>query len=163
MSETAIKKSEQSISQQKKHFTFASKMVVRFAVIVIGVSFFQSCAPVFSEMQSARTVGKNRMEVTPTASSVSYTEEGETNGLQNQYGAQVAFGVTSSLDIRLRYEYVRLKEDYGTSDTKGVHVMGIGPKYSLLKNKIAIALPIGRAFGEDTKDTWQLHPTMVTP
>jgi hypothetical protein len=161
MNEIAIKKSKQSITQQKNRFTIASKMIVRFAVIAICVSYFQSCAPVFSEMQSARTVGKNRMEITPTASSVSYSEEGETNGVQNQYGTQVAFGVTSSFDIRLRYEYVRVKNDFGASDTKGVHVMGIGPKYSLLKNKIAIALPIGRAFGEDTKDTWQLHPTIL--
>jgi hypothetical protein len=126
-------------------------------LILLGV-LLTSCAPVFSELQSARTVGENRIEVTPSFSTVNFTEDGESDGVQNHLGIQSAYGISSKLDIRLRYEYIWLQDDNGDNDA---HVLGIGPKYSLLENKIAIAVPFGRAFGEATKDTWQVHPTFL--
>ena len=125
---------------------------------VLGLLFFiEACAPVFSEMQGARTVGENRLEIMPSGSLVSVTEDNESEGVQNHVGFQVAYGLTSRCDLRLRYEYLWLDED---SDTH-FSVLGIGPKYSFLENKIAFYLPVGRAFGEDSKDSWELQPTLL--
>lgn len=41
-------------------------------------------------------------------------------------------------------------------------MIGIGPKYSLLQNRIALYVPVGRAFGEeDLDESWQMHPTLL--
>jgi len=129
-----------------------------FIVIFGFVLFSYSCAPVFSELQSARTVGKNKFEATPSYSYITYSEEGETDGLQNHIGTQAAYGISAKFDIRLRYEYIWLKDD---DFTGGTHVLGIGPKFALLENIIAFSLPVGRAFGEDTQETWEMHPTFL--
>jgi len=118
---------------------------------ILGIVIIcQSCTPVFSELQSARTVGKNRIELTPSFSSVSSTDGGKTEGVQNEYGLQLAYGISSKVDLRFRYVYI-----------DGVSVVGIGPKFSLLKNKIAFSLPIGTALGANAGNTWELHPTLL--
>ncbi len=127
-------------------------------LLLITSMTYQNCAPVFSELQSARTVGKNRVEFTPSYSSVAFSEDGESDGIQNHIGLQVAYGISEKLDIRFRYELIWLKDDEFSNN---VSIMGIGPKYSVIQNKLAFYLPIGRAFGEDTDDTWQLHPTVL--
>jgi hypothetical protein len=127
--------------------------ILGFFIVIFGFSlFFYSCAPVFSELQSARTVGKNRFEATPSYSYITYSEEGETDGIQNHLGTQAAYGISSKIDVRLRYEYIWLKDD---DFTGGTHVLGIGPKFGILENIIAFSLPVGRAFGEGTEETWE--------
>lgn len=137
--------------KNKKKLILGALAMIAFAVLT------QSCAPVFSELQSARLVGKGNVEATPSYSSVSYAEDGESEGVQNHVGLQLAYGISPKLDIRLRYEYVWLKEDGDFSKS----VIAMGPKFSLLENMIAFYLPLGRALGEDTEDTWQLHPTLL--
>jgi hypothetical protein len=135
------------------------RIIVIQSIAIAGfVMFLQSCAPVFSELQSARTVGKNKIEATPSYSSVSYSKDGKTEGVQNHMGVQLAYGISSKVDLRFRYEYIWLKK-YGQSDV--INVVGIGPKFSLVENKIAFAVPIGRAFGEGTEDSWEVHPTLL--
>jgi hypothetical protein len=131
---------------------------VNVLLIGLGLLILQGCAPVFSELQSARTVGDNRVEFTPSISTVDYTEDGEREGLQNHIGLQAAYGITDKIDIRARYERIWIKEE---GIDEGVSVFGIGPKFSLLENKIALYIPIGRAFGDETEETWQIHPTLL--
>jgi hypothetical protein len=133
------------------------KVTQLMLVFILGV-ILQSCAPVFSELQSARTVGKNKFEVTPSFSSVSFNDDGETEGAQNHIGLQGAYGITSRFDLRFRYEHIWLK---GEEDYDGVNVLGIGPKFSLIENKVAIYAPIGRAIDEGSEDTWQWQPTLL--
>ena len=116
-----------------------------------------SCAPVFSELQSARTVGKNRFEVTPSFSTVGFAEEGESEAIQNHVGFQAAYGLNPKIDLRVRYEYAWLKDDNEGSAS----VIGFGPKFGLLRDKIAFAIPIGTAFGKDIEDAWEIHPTLL--
>lgn len=121
------------------------------------------CVPTFSEMQSARTAGKNNIETTSYYTSVSYAEQGQSEGIQTHFGAQAAYGISSNFDIRVRYEYIWLKKAVTDQSTvnDGINVLAIGPKFSLLENKIALSLPIGRAFGSNTQSTWQIHPTLI--
>jgi hypothetical protein len=127
------------------------------AIALIGL-IIQSCAPVFSELQSARTVGKNKLEVTPSYSDVKMKDEGKNYDVQSHLGVQLAYGLSPKVDLRFRYEYIWFK-DNGFKD--GIKVMGIGPKFSLSENKVAFAVPIGRAFGEGTEETWEIHPTFL--
>lgn len=137
-------------------------IVLRTIAAVVALAIFaalQSCAPVFSELQSARTVGKNRFELTPSYSTVSFTSDKETDGIQNHLGLRAAYGITPKLDLRFAYERIWPKEEGEFSD--GVDVVGIGPKVSLVENMVAVSLPVGRALGEDSKDSWQFHPTLL--
>lgn len=132
---------------------------------IAGLAFAATgCAPVFSELQSARTVGKNRVEITPSFSSVSFGEDGDNSGVQNHAGAQIAYGLTPKIDIRLRYEYIWLK----AAADEGVSIMGFGPKFSLWEDKIAFSLPVGKIISDmgtdingEKPNTWQLHPTLL--
>ncbi len=127
-------------------------------ILTLLLILMQSCAPVFSELQSARTVGKNRVDVTPSFSTVGFTDEGDSDGVQNHIGIQGAYGLHDRVDIRLRYEYIWLKDNDGEG---GYHVLGLGPKVGLYRDYIAFAMPIGTAIGDDVEDAWQLHPTAL--
>jgi hypothetical protein len=127
-------------------------------ILLISI-VLQGCAPVFSELQSARTVGKNRVEFTPSYSSVNFAADGERDKMQKHIGLQAAYGISDKVDIRVRYE--RAWEAEGSIKENGISIGAIGAKFSLIEDKIAFYLPIGRAFGEDTEDTWQMHPTFI--
>jgi hypothetical protein len=119
--------------------------------LACGALPFAGCAPVFSDFQSARLAGRGGLEVTPSYSSVSTSG---TNGghVQDEYGLQVATGVLDNLDLRARYVRV-----------EGVNVLGFGPKVSLVRDKVALALPVGFAFGGgvDSGKSWAVHPTLL--
>lgn len=120
---------------------------LKFLGIVSFSTILHSCFPVFSELQSARTVGKNRVEITPNA-----TVATDGWGEQYEFGGQLAYGITSKFDMRFKYEYV-----------EGVNAIAIAPKISLRENKIAFTVPIGTAFTYGFKETYGLniHPTFL--
>src|SRR5690606_16090129 len=125
------------------------------AAISLGLA---GCSPVFSDLQSARTVGQGRVELTPHYTSASVSDGESSEGIQRHVGLQAAIGITPRFDIRLRYENVWLN-DTGFGD--GISLLAIGPKVSLLENHIALSVPIGRALGEGTLESWQIHPTLI--
>ena len=130
-----------------------------FASAMIAIALLcTNCAPVFSDLQSARTVGENNIEATPSYSSVNYGEDGESEKLQNHFGLQLAYGLTEKVDIRARYERIWFK-DGEISD--GIDIIGLGPKFSIVPDRLALFVPIGRAVGEDTEDTWEVQPTIL--
>jgi len=133
-----------------------------FCLILIPLLLIESCAPVFSDLQSARLVGEGNIEVTPSYSSVSYAEDGESNKVQNHYGAQAGFGLSPSTDLRTRIEYISVKSD-GSDEKLTATVIGIGPKFSIVKDRVAGYIPIGTAFGSDieTSQAWELQPTLL--
>ena len=133
-------------------------MMNHVLIILFTSILLYSCAPVFSELQSARTVGKNKIEFTPSLSSVHFSKNLDSEGVQNHIGIQTAYGITQKLDIRARYERFWLKEG---DRQDGLSVVGIGPKVSLVENKIAFFIPIGKSFSEDILDTWGIHPTLL--
>jgi hypothetical protein len=115
-----------------------------------------ACAPVFSDLQSARLAGPGRVEVTPTASTVDFTDEDESDDVQNEFGVQVAHGVHERVDLRYRYVAVDV-------DGEIVNVVGFGPKVGLVKDHLALALPVGFAFGSgiDSSESWEIQPTLI--
>lgn len=134
-------------------------ILVYISILIIVLPSMQSCiVPAFSEIQSARTVGTSNIEVTPSYTSVSANEEGESDGIQNHAGLRFALGLTDQVDLRAKYERIWLKD---CEDCEGVSIAGMGPKFSLVEDQVAFYLPVGRAFGDDTDETWQLHPTLL--
>ena len=118
-----------------------------------------SSACAFSDLQSARLVGPGRFEVTPSYSSTSFSQKGETEKVQSRFGIQAATGLAPHFDWRLRYEYTSLTD----SQEAGVSILGTGPKFRLVEDRLALHTPVGFAFGGDidSSDTWQLQPTLL--
>jgi hypothetical protein len=129
-----------------------------FLILLMLVLAAYSCAPVFSELQSARMVGKGNFEASPHFTTTSAYDEDESGHVQNNYGLQAAYGISDKFDIRARYEYINLADDDGSTN-----IFGIGPKVSLMKDRIAAFLPVGFAFGGDVEgvDNFELLPTML--
>jgi hypothetical protein len=126
-------------------------------MLSLGAScLLPACAPTFSELQSAKLVGPGRVEITPNYSSVSYTED-HTDKVQDHFGIQFATGVSEKADIRFRYEYIDVK------NANGVHVVGAGPKFSLVPDQFALYVPVGTGLGEDVQsgDLLQIQPTAL--
>lgn len=119
-----------------------------------AVALTTACAPVFSELQSARLAGPGRVEVTPSATALYFVDDDGTEHVENHYGVQIATGVRDGMDMRLRY--VRVPDAQ-------VNVAGFGPKLRLWRDRLAVSLPVGFAFGEDVdlSETWETHPTLL--
>ena len=126
--------------------------------IILVALMIESCSSSFSELQGARLVGKGKTEITPYYTTVSGAEDGETSGIQNQIGMNAAVGLSSKMDLRMRVENIWTKE---SEFTDGVVVVGAGPKLSLVENVMSVYLPVGRALGESTTDSWQIQPTVL--
>lgn len=136
------------------------------AILVLGMAVGTTVClvPPFSDLQSAKMAGKGRVELTPHGSLVLSSSEGETDHIQDNLGLQAAAGMTSFLDLRIRYEYLYHPDSGDTYDSSfSGHVLGFGPKFSLVKDRLAVFLPVGFAFGEDieVKETWEFHPTVL--
>jgi hypothetical protein len=45
----------------------------------------------------------------------------------------------------------------------GFNTIAFGPKFGLVADRVAVAVPVGFSFGEDIEvaDTWQFHPTLL--
>jgi hypothetical protein len=116
-----------------------------------------ACAPVFSDLQSAKLVGKGKVEVTPGFSSVSFSDEEGSGHVQDHAGVQVAAGMHDKIDLRVRYERVKVE------DAPGINVLGFGPKIMIVRDHLAAYIPVGFAFGGDieSEHSWAVHPTLL--
>jgi hypothetical protein len=128
----------------------------RSVALVLGV-IVSGCAPVFSDLQSAKLVGRGKVEVTPGFSSVSFSGPEDSGHVQNHVGVQVAAGVHDKIDLRVRYERVEVE------DGPGVNVLGFGPKIQVVKDHVAVYVPVGLAFGGgiESGKSWAVHPTLL--
>lgn len=140
---------------------------VRNSIVLLALAtalaFASGCVAPFSDLQSAKLVGKGNFEVTPGYSSISAADEGESQKIQDHYGVQVGYGLTKSIDLRLRYEYLSFTLE---DETAHLNIFGFGPKFRLFKNWLAFYVPVGFAFGGDledgaTSESWQVHPTLL--
>jgi hypothetical protein len=133
-----------------------------FFVLAVLVIATWSCAPVFSDLQSARLAGKGNLEAAPHFTSASFSADNETDHVQNHYGLQLAYGLSDRFDIRARYEFIKVDDDDDFGDLKA-NVFGIGPKASLIKDRLAAYIPVGFAFGGDVEgiEEFEVQPTLL--
>ena len=122
-----------------------------------------ACVPTFSDLQSARLAGVGRVEITPSASVVEYSQEEDSwgaEGVQGHLGVQLATGLSDRIDLRLRYEFIDEEwENWGNS----VHVVAVGAKFGLIADRAAFYLPVGTGIGEGVEpgDLVQFQPTLL--
>jgi len=135
-----------------------TSLLISASITIVSAVLFQSCSSSFSELQGARLVGKGKTEITPYYTSVSGGGDGETSGIQNQIGVNTAVGLSPKMDLRMRMENIWLKEG---EFTDGLVVVGAGPKLSVVENVMAFYLPVGRALGEGTSESWEIQPTVL--
>lgn len=130
------------------------------AAIVLTGGGAAACVPPFSELQSARTLGPGRSEITPSYSVVRSSEEGD-EVEQRQLAVHAGIGLSERADLRLRLERITAEAD--GEESSAVYVLGAGPKLGLVPDRLALYLPVGFAFGDDidVDETFQAHPTLL--
>lgn len=136
---------------------FAELLTARAAIPALVLSL-SGC--VTSDLQSARLVGPGNFEITPSYTMGSLSGGGETERTTSQFGVQVATGLTPRIDLRLRYEYI----DFAPEREEGFNILGFGPKFGLVEDRLAIYLPVGFAFGgsvDDSSESWMFRPTVL--
>jgi len=134
------------------------------AVIALCVGLPACLVPPFSSLQDARMVGAGHTEVTPFYSSIGSSSEGQSQHLQDDIGLQALVGVAKWLDLGFRYEYLHHPSSGSQYDESvDAHVVAAGPKFSLIKDYLALCLPVGFAFGSnvDSASTWEFQPTLL--
>lgn len=127
------------------------------------ILIFTQCAPVFSEVQSARTVGKHNVEITPSLTVNSVNEDlGEFALIPGNIGVQAAYGLSDRTDLRFRYESIGSFGigAFGAGALGGGGHVSIGAKYSLIENYIAAYLPLRYNYGR-IYNGFELAPTML--
>lgn len=136
-----------------------------YIALLIAPFLIESCAVVpFSELQSARTVGEKNIEITGYYSTIQQVAEepegGEKNseGVQDNFGIQGLYGVSDKFDIGIKYEHLMVNEDFGGDN---YDIVGIIPKYSIVEDKLAFAIPVGTGFGEGIDNIWGVYPTIL--
>lgn len=109
-----------------------------------------SCAPVFSDLQSARTLKKGNFEGTPY-----YTNTGadSKNKGASHTGFNFGLGLSDNIDIRGRLEYLWLNGEEGT----GTFILGVGPKIGIVPDRISFFFPVGTT---TQGGIWQVQPTL---
>lgn len=135
---------------------------ILFFLAILPLLTIESCAPVFSDLQSARLVGEGNLELTPSYSSVSFGNDGESSSVQNHFGVQAGFGMSEKMDLRARIEYINVSNSNG-GESINATVIGVGPKFQLIEDRMAAYIPIGAGFGSniETSQSWQMQPTLL--
>lgn len=130
---------------------------IRNVVTFFAIMVSAGCAAPFSDLQNARIVPKGDVQVTPSFSATTFSDEGETKHVQNVYGMQAAFGVNEVAEVRVGFARVDWKNN------GGVNVIGLGPKVCLVHDHVAAYIPVGLSFedGVKTSETWEAHPTVI--
>ncbi len=114
------------------------KKLLLIALLIVG------CAPVSSDLQSAKLVGKGKYEITPHLSKIYVRGEdsGDIDGaIQTHYGAQIAYGLTKKIDFRSRIEIIKMSDEV-TDDDIRYRMFTLGGKYSIISNRMSFYLPV---------------------
>lgn len=133
------------------------KFLTKALIVALGL-IPGACAPLFSDMQGARLVGKRNFEITPGFSSVGITQEGHKQRVASYLGFSAAYGLSDKVDLRLRFEHSWLKRSLSGEYGRIEHnLIAIGPKINLARDRAALFLPLGIGPG----DIVQFQPTLL--
>jgi hypothetical protein len=124
---------------------------VILALFFVGLG--AACAPAY---QDARIVPPGEVAITPSVSPVMATFEGRTDHVANQFGVHAILGVAGRFDVGLGYARFQVAGDTDAA----TNILGFGPRYGLVRGRIAAIAPFGFAFGGgvDAGETFQVQP-----
>ena len=131
--------------------------IYRWTLILISIIFLNGCYT-FSSLQSAKLLVKGKYEITPSYSNISFSEDGNTEKMTDNFGVQAGFGVTDKFNLRFRYE--NIKPEFPEADSYSF--LAIEPKISIEKDIIAFSVPVGFFTGPsiDDDESVQIHPSL---
>ena len=118
------------------------KIYTLFMILLISMN----CAPITSDMQSAKTAGQGGIEITMNVGGLlmdSDDEMAQTEGsVQDNLGGSFAYGIRDNLDVRARFESIKVPSMEGLDDeSPSYSLMSFGMKYGILEDKLAFYLP----------------------
>ncbi len=113
---------------------------------------------VFSAFQGARMLPAGKTSVTPSASFLTFKTGDESWKSSDNFGAQVAHGVSERVNLTVRYEHL----DWSQAD-ESHNYLDLGVKVSIVPDILAVALPVGFFFGSGVEEgeSFQAHPTVL--
>jgi hypothetical protein len=143
-------------------FDGCRNVLMRTTIAAATSIAISGCAAPFAEMQGARLAGRGRVELTAAYSNMDAASDGETLKIQDVFALHAATGISRGLDLRARLERI-IVSDASSGVDVGATTIGVGPKFSVRPDQLAVFLPIGYAFQGDVSraDTWQFHPTIL--
>ncbi len=133
----------------------------RYFAVAVPILLTAGCLPYVDDQQSARTLPAGGIEVTPSFSYVSFTEEGEDEDIaQNHFGVHAGYGLSDAAELRAAVEYISVDNEF---NDLGVTMVGAGVKFGLVPEILALYIPILAVFGEDveTGETFTVAPTLL--
>lgn len=132
------------------------------AVTALMIVLPLGCVPFLADHQSARLLPEGTLEITPSVSYVSFSSEGESEHLQTHFGARIAYGMAPRVELRGIFEHVAI-EDVGTGEISGTNLVGFGPKFGLVPDRISLYAPLGfvTGGGAESGDSWTFAPTLI--
>jgi hypothetical protein len=141
--------------KMKRVYNFKIGSILFINLILLS---FEANAQIYGEYQSARVLGKGRVEATVYYTTATINYNGDSRRVFNFLGLQSGIGLSERLELRIRYD--RLYFVDGEID-EGSNLVFLAPKYSLLKDRISATLPIFLMFSEGGSGNWQLQPALL--
>ena len=115
------------------------KIYNQFSILVIVLFILSNCAPVTSDMQSAKLTGKGGMELTIDKGTLDYdSDENQISEIQDNLGLLFAYGLSEKFDLRGRYESINLNniDNDGDEITK-YSLMRLGLKHGIITKRLS--------------------------
>lgn len=130
----------------------------RFVAAALPTLLAAGCVPYLADQQSARLLSVGDVELTPSFSYVSFSADGENEHIQDQFGIRAGYGLSGTAEVRATVERISL-----AGDRDAFTMVGMGVKFGLAPDRLALYVPIGAVFGEDleTSETWTVAPTLL--
>ena len=134
--------------------------------VFLAATMLSGCVPAFSDFQSARTVGRNHLGLTPAYSSVFERQErgnerSSMEQVQHNVGLRLDFGLSDRIDLQVGYARLMSTVESAEEDRPGFNVFGFGPKIAVVPGTLAALVPIGVVTGSGVEGQWGLQPTML--
>jgi hypothetical protein len=123
----------------------------RYTILTLaGLVAAGGCA---SSYQTARIAAPGKTRVSTAASHVSFDGGGDDEGI-DAIDLLVDHGLASQAEIGLRYT------NYAAGDGGG-SLLSLGPKFGLVKDRVAVTIPVGVAWANDEIGAYIIHPRLI--
>ena len=144
----------------------------KLVILSILVFISSNCAPVASDMHSAKLLGKGGLDITLNRGNLEYKgtleseigsgEYEEFNHVQENYGVLVGFGLTNKIDLRARIENISINNNI--LDFPDFRLISFGTKYSIFKDRLSLYVPFSTykiVDDNDEDDRNLIEPTIL--
>jgi len=111
----------------------------------------------FDTLQSAKLLSKGDISVVPKYSLVTYTHTGAPGIESDNFGLLCGVGLTPRFNVYAKYDRLQLY-----AYDVGYNFLDVEPKFAILKDRIALSLPVGFYFGKDIEydRSLDIQPTL---